>query len=155
VAPIAAEYRERRAALIAFVGALPAEAWSAPSPDAGWDCKDLLAHIAGDTGKNLHAGLRLIVAGEPLPDALFRDFDERNVRDVAERRERSIGELIAEIEADGEETQRLLALLPENIGDRHVAGLRGTLTEALGALAEHDAVHLAQLREATTAGAIR
>ena len=149
VEPIAATYRERRGALVRFARALPADAWRAPSPDPGWDCKDLLAHVAGDTGKNLHAGLRLLAAGQALPDALFRDFDGRNARDVAERRQRSVSELIAELESDGDETQRLLAQLPEDAGSLHVEGLQGTLSEALAALASHDSVHLEQLRAAT------
>jgi hypothetical protein len=50
VDPIATTYRERRAELVRFAGELPADAWSLPSPDDGWDCHDLLAHVAGDTG---------------------------------------------------------------------------------------------------------
>jgi len=138
---------------MAFSRALPPDAWTLNAHESAWTCKDLLAHLAGDTGQNLHVALRAIVDGRALPAALFADFDERNERDVEQRRSRSVAELIDELRAAGEETQRLLSLLSDDDEHRREAGLRGTLAEALRALAEHDAVHLDQLRAATSQAA--
>jgi hypothetical protein len=151
VEPLAALYGANRTALVAYARSLPAGTWTLPSPDPGWTCKDLLAHVAGDTGQNLHAALRAIIAGGPVPPELFTDFDRRNARDVEERRGRSIEQLIDELVRAGEETQRLLAQLTEADARRHEPGLRGDLPDALRALASHDATHLEQLRAATSA----
>ncbi len=153
VEPIATLYRERRTRLVTFARGLPADAWSRPAHESGWTCKDLLAHVSGDTGQNLHVALRAIIDGRAIPPALFEDFDERNECDVEERRRRSVAELIDELIAAGVETQRLLSRLGDGDEHRREGGLHGTLAEALRALAEHDAVHLEQLRAATTAAA--
>lgn len=155
VEPIAATYRERRASLVAFARALPSGAWRRPAHQSGWTCKDLLAHVAGDTDQNLHAALRAVIDGRAIPLELFEDFDERNERDVEERRGRPVAELVEELIAAGEETQRLLSRLRDGDEDRREAGLRGTLADALSALAAHDAVHLDQLRAATGVTAAR
>jgi hypothetical protein len=153
VEPIARRYRERREELIAFSRALPRQAWTLTAHESGWSCKDLLAHVAGDTGQNLHVALRAIIDGRAIPAALFEDFDERNERDVEERRSHSVAELIDELRAAADETQRLLSLLSDDDEHRREAGLRGTLAEALPALGEHDAMHLDQLRAATSQAA--
>ena len=153
VEPIAAIYRENRAALVAYASSLPPGAWGLPSPDPGWTCKDVLAHVAADTGQNLHAALGAIIEGRPVPAALFADFDGRNSRDVAERSRRSVTQLIEELIAAGEETQSLLARLTAADEHRHESGLRGALPDALRALASHDATHLEQLHSATQAHA--
>ncbi len=46
VEPIAARFRESRAELLEFARSLPSEAWSRPSPNTGWSCKDLLEEQA-------------------------------------------------------------------------------------------------------------
>lgn len=149
VEPIAAMYHKRRGDLITFARALPSDAWAREAHESGWTCKDLLAHVAGDTGQNLHTALRLVTEGRPLPDSLFVDFDERNARDVQDRRARSVAELVDELRVAGEETQRLLSLLTDADEGRVEPALRGSLRDALLALAEHDATHLDQLRAAT------
>jgi hypothetical protein len=151
VEPIAAMYRERREELIAFARSRPSGDWRCEAYESGWTCKDVLAHVAGDTGQNLHAALRAIVEGRRVPAELFVDFDERNERDVQERRGRSVSELIDELLAAGEETQRLLSLLATEDQHRREPGLRGTLPEALRALAVHDEVHGEQIRAAIEA----
>jgi len=153
VEPIAALYGERRSRLVAFARALPADAWKLPAHESGWTCKDLLAHVAGDTGQNLHVALRAIIDGRAIAPELFEDFDVRNERDVEERRGRSVAELTAELVAAGEDTQQLLSRLTDGDEHRQEVGLRGTLAEALRALADHDAVHLEQLRAATSPAA--
>jgi hypothetical protein len=51
VEPIAHELIERREDVVAFARSLPAGAWGEPSAIEGWTRKDVLAHLAGDTGK--------------------------------------------------------------------------------------------------------
>lgn len=149
VAPIAAQTAESRAELIAFARSLPDAAWLRPSPNEGWSCKDLLAHVAGDKGYIMV--LRAAVERTPLDPALFAEGEgtRANARDVAERRGRSIGELIAEIEADGTVRQDLMARLTD--ADRELRqrefplSLGEVLEQGPGA---HDREHLAELRTA-------
>jgi len=151
VEPIAAEYRERRAEFVAFARALPAGAWHRPVPGLDWTCRELLSHVAGDTGQNLHQGLRAVIERRPVPPELFHEFDERNARDIEQRRGRTVDELIDELVDAGEETQRLLSLLRPDDEQRREDGIPLTLAELLRQLAQHDAIHLAQLCEAVAA----
>ena len=108
VEPIARRDREARVELLEVARSVPCDAWLRPSPLEGWTCKDLLAHLAGDTGKWFAYILRSVLDGNPLepkrvgPDA---DVDALNGRDVDERRGCYVTELIAEIESDGEKHQ--------------------------------------------------
>ena len=45
VEPVAARLREGRAEIVELARSVPPEAWSRPSPNPGWRCKDLLAHL--------------------------------------------------------------------------------------------------------------
>jgi uncharacterized protein (TIGR03083 family) len=151
VEPIATRGRESRQELLAFARSLPAEAWSQPSPNPGWSCKDLLAHVAGDKGYTVI--LRAAVEKTRLDPALLADdLDRSNARDVEERRARSIEELITEIETDGEERDELMSKLTD--ADR---GLRQKeFPLSLGEVLEmgpggHDREHLDQLRAVLSA----
>ena len=152
VQPIAERMRRTRAEIIEHARSLPADVWARPSQNAGWTYHDLLAHIADDTGKNLHAALRAVADGSDIAAELFDDIDARNARGVSARDSHSIEELIAEIERDGEQMQKLLANLREEDEARTQPELRGTFGEFLqNGLAAHDALHLAQLRIAVSA----
>jgi uncharacterized protein (TIGR03083 family) len=153
VEPIAAKFRDTRAELVATARAMPAEAWTRPSPNEGWTYKDLLAHVAGDTEKNFLTVLRLVIDRRPVDLATFTTgADERNARDIAARRGRTIDELIAEIEADGEETQELLTRFTDADENSQPEGLPMTVGDGLRQLAGgHDGEHLAHLRAALEA----
>jgi len=153
VVPIAAQHREGRRELVELARSLPVGAWSRPSPFPGWTFKDLLAHVAGDTGKTALRLLRSVAvdqrADQTLFDQIGKDVDARNERDVVERREQSVDELIAEIEADGEEWDELLARFGEEHKDLRQEGIPWSLSEALSSNpGEHQREHLAQLRTA-------
>jgi hypothetical protein len=156
VDPIARRDREGRAELLAFARSVLAEAWCRPSPIEGWSCQDLLAHLAGDTGKWFSHMLRTAIGGQQLDPARVGpgvDIDAINARDVAERRGRSAAELIAEIEADGEEHDELLSRLTDDHEELRQATYLLTLGELLGGNPAgnhggHDREHLAQLRTA-------
>jgi len=146
VAPLAAEFRENRVALLEFARSLPAQAWDQASPLEGWTYKDLLAHLAAGNDKQIPLLLRAVIARTRVEPAWFGDA--MNARNVDERRGRSIDELEAELERDGEEILDLLAQLT----DEH-AGLRQedfpqTFGESLPLFTAHDHEHLAQLRTA-------
>ncbi len=156
VEPIARRDREGRAALLGYVRSAPADSWEQPSPVDGWSCRDVLAHIAGDTGKWFSHMLHAALDGQqPGPTRVGPDvdFDAINRRDVEERRDLSLAELIAEIEADGEEHEELLSRLTDDHKEFRLAEYMLSLGELLGGNAAgnhggHDREHLAQLREA-------
>ncbi len=151
VEPIATEFRQARAELVATTRAVPENVWRLPSPNEGWTYNDLLAHIAGDTDKRFLQALRTILARQPVDLAALRaGIDECNARNIQERRGRTINELITEIEADGEETQELLARFTDADEDWQPAGLGTTAGNALRGASPGLVVreHLAQLRAA-------
>ena len=156
VEPIARRDREGRAELLEFARSVPAEAWDRTSPVEGWTYRDVLAHIASDSGKWFAYILRTVLNGERLDPTRVGpgvDVDAVNARGVAERRGRSIAELIAAIEADGADHQELLARLTNEDRDTRQAGYPTSFAEFLsenpaGSRGGHDREHLAQLRTA-------
>ena len=94
VEPIAAQDRAVREELLEFVRTIPAGDWSRPSGLEDWTLKDLLAHLAGGTGKNFQTILEAVVKQEPLDPAVLADPDERNRADVEERKGHTVAELI-------------------------------------------------------------
>ena len=153
VEPIALRDREGRIALMEFAKSIPADQWHRPSPIEGWTCQDVLAHIAGDTGKWFSHMLHAALDGQQLDPSRVGpgvDVDALNKRDVAERWDRSISELIAEIESDGEEHEELLSRLTDDHEEFRLAAYVLNLGELLGGNAAgnhgaHDREHLAQL----------
>jgi uncharacterized protein (TIGR03083 family) len=150
VAPLAAEFRENRVAVIEFAHSLPAEAWDRASPLEGWTYRDVLAHLAAGTDKQIPRLLRAVITRTRVDPAWFGDSEQQNARNLEERRGWAIDELVAELESDGEEILDLLAQLT----DVH-AGLRQkdfpqTFGESLPLFAAHDREHLKQLRTALT-----
>jgi len=121
-----------------------------PSPLEGWTYKDVLAHLA--TGDWVcQTILRSVVTNKPLDLAVINlDYiNAGNARLLAERKERSVEELIAEVEAEGEETQELLAQLSEGDEGRTQEGAPMSLGQYLkDAFPGHDRDHAAHLRTA-------
>ena len=156
VEPMAVRDHEGRAELIEFARSVPEDVWRRPSPLEGWTCKDVLAHLAGDTGKWFAHILQSVIRGEgfDLERAGPRaDVDAINARDIRERDDRSAAELIAEITADGEEHEELLSRLTQDHKDKRLTGYEIGLAEflasnAAGSRGGHDREHLAQLRTA-------
>ncbi len=149
VEPIAARLRESRGQIVEEARTLPPELWPTPSPLQGWTYKDLLAHLAGDTGKISSEAMRAAVSGRRGLASTFADGgDVWNARDVEERRASTVAELVAEIEADGEDWRELLSHLSEADEEAQWPGFPVRLGEYLRILAAHDSDHLAQLRTA-------
>ena len=150
VEPIAAETLGGAEELLAFVRSQPDAFWDRSSGLAGWTCRDVLAHLAGDTGKVSASALRAAVTGEPFVDPPdFKDGgDARNARDVAERRDRTVAELIQEAADDRREWAELMAQLKESDEDARWPGFPLTLGQYLRICAPHDREHLAQIKVA-------
>lgn len=154
VEPIAAELREGRAQIADVARSAAADAWSQPTSYEGWTCRDVLAHLAGDTGKGSSAAMRAAVTRRtPDPAPFAAGVDALNARDVEERKQRTMVDIIAEIEADGEEWQELLSQLTEADEEVRWAGFPWKLGGYLRILAQHDQDHLADLRTALEASA--
>jgi uncharacterized protein (TIGR03083 family) len=146
VAPLAARIAEGRDAVVEFARSLDEAAWEEPSVVEGWRRRDVLAHLAGDTDKVTIAVLRAAAD----PNALAPSYGDGdavvNARDLEVRRGWSIEELIAEIQADGEEWRRLISQLGEEDGGKRWPGFPVDVARYLGLLAEHDPEHLEQMR---------
>ena len=148
VEPIAAETLSGAEELLAFVRSQPDEFWAQPSALEGWTRRDVLAHLAGDTGKVSSSALRAAVTGEPFEDPPdFKDGgDGRNARDVEERRDRSVAELIDEIAADRREWGELLSQVKDADEVARWEGFPLSLGQYLRICAPHDREHLEHLR---------
>lgn len=148
VQPVADQVRETRTQIARTARSLLPEHWSLPSPLEGWTHRDLLAHLAGDTDKNIQTVLSSVVARQPLDPALFAEVDAKNARDLAERSGRSVEELVAEIEHDRDAILDLLAQLQDEHAGLRQADFPLSLGEALPTFPEHDREHLSQLKTA-------
>ena len=156
VAPIARRDGDGRIELVAYARSVAGEAWRRPSPLDGWSCIDILAHLAGDSGKWFAYILDSVLAASPLDDGRAgpgADIDAINARDVQERRDRPVSELIAEIESDGAAHLDRLSRLAERHGDVRLDPYSCSLAEFLsqreaGNRGGHDREHLAHIRSA-------
>ena len=145
--PIADEMDKSASELLCFVRDQPPEFWEGPSRLQGWTRKDVLAHLAGDTGKVASHALRAAVHGEAWthpPD--FRDGgDAANAQDVSERSGRTMEQLIAEIEQDRREWQDLLSRVRDGDEDARWEGFPLSLGQYLRICQSHDREHLAHM----------
>ncbi len=145
VKPIARSLAESRAEVAAFARSLPAEAWSEPSALEGWTRKDVLAHLAGDTGKVSAAAMRSAVEPDTPAPTFGASEHELNARDVEARRSTPVEELIAEIETDCETWLELMSRFDDDT-DCRWDGFPISLREYLNLLVPHDRDHLAEMR---------
>ncbi|MEX0786498.1 MAG: DinB family protein [Dehalococcoidia bacterium] len=150
VEPVAAETLSGAEELLEFARSQPAAFWDRPSPLAGWTYKDMLGHLAGDTGKVSSSAMRAAVTGRPFenPPDFADGGDALNANDVADRRSRSVEELIAEIAHDRQEWADLMRQLRDADEDARWDGFPLTLGQYLRICAPHDREHLAELRTA-------
>ena len=155
VAPIADRDRAARARLLEFARSVLRETWwNEPTP-SGWTRREVLAHIAGDTGKWFDHILGSIVGSVPIDPGRASPLaptDTMNAADIWERRDHSLSKLIAEIEADGQRHLDLLAQLADEHRDAilapHATSVFAFLSRnPAGNRGAHDLEHLAELRE--------
>lgn len=149
VEPIAAKDRESRTELLELVRTLSAGDWERPSPLEGWTLKDLLAHLAGGTGKNFQTILEAVVGRQQVDPSVLADVDAKNKQDVEDRKDKSIGELLSEIQGEGEAIDLLLARLTEEDKDLRQGNIPMSLGEGLSQdPGGHYRTHLADFKEA-------
>ena len=148
VEPIAAQLGESRAEIARTARRFLPDLWTMPSPLPGWTYKDLLAHLAvGDWV--CQSILQAVVANKAADLSILNQLNERNEQYRRERAATSVEELIAELEAEGEETQELLSKLSDADEDRKQEGAPMSLGQYLkDAFPGHDRDHLDQLRTA-------
>ncbi len=144
VEPIAARLRDSRRDIVIVAHSVPDEVWDRPSPNEVWTYKDLLAHLA--TGDWVCQGVLRAVTNRA--GYFVDEIDDGNARLLEERRRMSVSDLIAEVEAEGEETQELLAELKEEHEELTREGAPMSLGHYLQMFPGHDEQHLAQLRTA-------
>ena len=153
VEPIASRDSEARAELLRFSKSIPDNLWASPSSVPGWTCKDILAHLAGDTGKWFATILNSVLQGKRLEEPYFGrkvDVDGLNRSDVEARRYTAIQALIEEIGNDGRIHDEQLSLLKAEHEHHLLAHYDVSLGEFLrnkeaGKRSDHDRVHLQQL----------
>jgi uncharacterized damage-inducible protein DinB len=150
VEAIATKLQESRTQIVAVARSIPEEAWMRPSPNQGWSYRDLLVHLAvGDW--LCQTVLRAITTDEPLnigEIASLEWISAGNAERLNERKERTVEELIAEVAAEGDETQELLARLAEADESRTQEDAPLSLGDYLRGFPGHDRTHLEELRTA-------
>jgi hypothetical protein len=91
---------EERAKLLAWVRAVPDEAWSEMSPDGQWQARDYIAHLAS-IDPLLAGWFRIVQSGAALGGENTQgrrfDIDEWNEKRILERRTNAIDELLTEM----------------------------------------------------------
>ena len=153
VEPIAVKDRESREELLELVRLVSAADWDLPSSLPGWRLKDLLAHLAGGTGRNFQQILEAVVSRTPVDPAMLGEAEARNARDVEDRKDMSVGELVSELEGEGEAIDLLLSKLTEEHKDLRQDNIPMSLGEGLsqnpgGHYQEHQA-HFKEALEGT------
>jgi hypothetical protein len=150
VKPYAERWHDARTDVLEFARSAPADAWSRPSPLEGWSCKDLLAHIAANTGRNTHRMSEDVLACRPVDiAALTAEVDGINASNVESRRDHPMDELIAELEDEGQAWQELLTRFRDEDKDYVPEGAPFSVSAYFEqAAGTHDREHLEQLRSA-------
>ncbi|MCH7698893.1 MAG: maleylpyruvate isomerase N-terminal domain-containing protein [Chloroflexi bacterium] len=148
VEPIATSDRESRIELLELVRTLSPADWERASPLSGWTLKDVLAHLAGGTGKNFQQILEAVVSRTPVNPAMLGDADARNAQDVEDRKDMSVGELISEIVGEGDAIDLLLSKLTDGQKDLRQDNIPMSLGEGLSQdPGGHYREHLAHFKE--------
>jgi hypothetical protein len=149
--PLARQVRQDRQRVLEFAHSAPADFWHRPATNDGWTNKDLLAHIGRGNDQIVQQLLRGVVAGERIDTAMFAiDNDAANEEAIAARRDRTVADVIAELDESGEEMQELLSQLTDKHEHLRQDDPPFDLAGFLRLVAEerHDIEHLHQLEAA-------
>jgi uncharacterized protein (TIGR03083 family) len=96
--------------LLDALDAMTPEEMLLPSPNEGWTAKDTLAHLSSIEARQ-RSQVRSVLDGQPFPGG---DVNDYNAHEVAQRRERTLPELRAELERESAATIALLDSLSED-----------------------------------------
>lgn len=130
--------------------------WQASVPseeDAPWTARDVLAHLAVSEGGQLGQITRCLEGGITVPD----DFDlaRFNRRSVQKQADKSVADLLAQIERDHAEVLRTLDAVPEGELDktgRHARGDVLSVEQFFHRITEHRRQHAEELQRAISPG---
>jgi uncharacterized protein (TIGR03083 family) len=127
--------REQRVALMEYLWALPEAAWEKPSLCAGWTVRDVVAHLVGNAA-DINA-LRLEGIGS----------ESYNQRQIDERAGRSIAELMAEWDEQGEGFEKNMLEQTDEFWNADYPPF-GTVGTALKRIVEDLYIHTQDIRVA-------
>lgn len=140
------------AAFMDIINRLTPEQWELPVPsetDAPWRARDVLAHVAVSEGGQLGQITRCAAGQITVPD----DFDltRFNRRSVQKQADRSVADMIAEVERGFVEVLATLDAMPEADLDktgRHARGDTLTVEQFFRRIPEHRLTHAMELARA-------
>lgn len=140
---------DHAASLTIFRGLTEAQ-WATPVPSdegAQWTAKDVLAHVAASEGGQLGQITRCLAGEVTVPD----DFDlaRFNRRSVQKQAERTIADLLAEIETGHAQVLAKLDSLADSDLDktgRHARGDTLTVEQFFIRITEHRREHAEQIQ---------
>jgi hypothetical protein len=139
------------AAAMAILRRITPQQWDQPAPSdegAAWKARDVLAHLAVSEGGQLGQITRCVKGEVTVPD----DFDLHrfNRRSVQKQAERSVDELLNDIETGHQQVLAALEALPETDLDktgRHARGDTLTVEQFFHRITEHRRLHAQELAQ--------
>jgi hypothetical protein len=144
-----------REGFLRVVYSVAVEAWDSPSESApDWTYKDILAHVAANDQRP-HVRLRAVLGeGDEAELAAINRTDEWNQARVDERRDRTVAQLVTELDANRAKTYELLSRLQAEHLDSKITRADGqvySLREYIDCIGEHESNHAGQLVAASRA----
>lgn len=127
--------KQERTSLVTYLRELPEAAWEKPSLCTGWSVRDVVAHLVGNVA-DVNA-LRLEGAGT----------DEFNKRQIDERADKSIAELLAEWDVEAAKFEDGILQQTDEFWNAEYAPF-GTVGTALRRLVEDIYIHAQDIRMA-------
>src|SRR5262245_60369394 len=112
VEPLAASYRENRAAVVELARGLSDEQLARATGDEGWSVRTEFTHIAA-SDPDFVKTLTLILDGGKADLSIFNDIDARNARNLDAWKDRSMPNIAAALENNGRTLQLLLSRLTD------------------------------------------
>jgi hypothetical protein len=145
-----------REGLLRAIYSVADEAWADPAhgEGQGWTYKDVLAHVATNDLRPQARMRGVLGQWDAEEQALILKTDEWNEDHVAERRERSVRELIDEMQGNRHDTLVLIAQLgPQHMEQtvKFADGREVPVRDYVGFLGDHDSMHAGQLAAASRA----
>ncbi len=140
---------DSRRELLAVAEAIGQAEAAAPTANAGWAVRDVLAHLAGAELGHQQV-IRALLAGA-TPDTSGFDLDIFNAADVAARRTASLPDLLDELAANRSATLALLDSVGLDDWDRagyHPGGFDTTVEGTFRIIAIHEKRHVKEIRAA-------
>ncbi|MCL5266042.1 MAG: DinB family protein [Chloroflexi bacterium] len=140
---------ESRQELVALAKSLTSEQLQLPTENEGWSVKDTLAHVASSEG-GLLATVNRILGGQVATRPGF-DLNAYNQQQVEKRRNRSVDELLAELDASRPEAlKRFGELTDEQLATRGnmASGTPIDVISVFQRIGDHERLHCDQIRKA-------